>query len=81
MTCVLTRAKLNYSTAVPETGRLPPHLTKTMVTEMHTGLDLDTIKTGNKQIIKRTFLLLFSVFHFSYDRYLVLNLERLLLRD
>ncbi|XP_027032171.2 guanine nucleotide-binding protein-like 3 [Tachysurus fulvidraco] len=48
-----TGAKLNYSTTVPETGRLPPHLTKTMVTQMHTGLDLDTIKTGNKQIIKR----------------------------
>lgn len=59
--CFSTRAKLSYYSKVPETEGPPPYLTKATITEMQTGLDLDSIKTANKKIIKRTFHLLFSV--------------------
>lgn len=65
--CFSTRAKLSYYSKVPETEGPPPYLTKAKITEMQTGLDLDSIKTANKKIIKRTFHLLFSASLISHD--------------
>ncbi|MCI4390016.1 hypothetical protein PGIGA_G00117820 [Pangasianodon gigas] len=48
-----TGAKLSFYSKVPEREGLPPHLTEAMVTEMQTGVDLDRMKMGNEQIIKR----------------------------
>ncbi|KAG7319207.1 hypothetical protein KOW79_017681 [Hemibagrus wyckioides] len=48
-----TGAKLSYYSKVPETEGPPPYLTKATITELQTGLDLDSIKTANKKIIKR----------------------------
>lgn len=53
--CLSNRPKMSFYSKVPERDGLPPYLTEAMVTEMHTGVDLDRIIMANKHIVKCTF--------------------------
>ncbi|KAM9443567.1 guanine nucleotide-binding protein-like 3 [Clarias gariepinus] len=48
-----TGAKLSFCSKVPEREGLTSHLTEAMVAEMQTAVDLDKLRTGNEQVIKR----------------------------